>query len=196
MFTGLIEETGRVKSLIRADSNLQIQIKCKKILEDIKLGDSIAVNGVCLTVTDFDEESFSATAIDETLKLTNLNQIQEQQILNLERCLRLGDRLGGHLVQGHIEGIATVNEIIDHQGSYEYLLEVPAQLSRYIIHKGSITLNGISLTVASKNKNTISVAIIPETLSKTDVQTWALGSQINIETDLMAKYAESLLIRN
>ncbi len=193
MFTGLIEETGRIKALTKEGSNITFSISAKRVVEDVKIGDSIAVNGVCLTVTEFDKESFKVTAIAETLGLTNLGGLAAGALVNLERCLALGDRLGGHIVQGHIEAIGTVREIIEHDGSYEYYIEFPESIRRYIIHKGSIALNGISLTVASLTARTLSVAIIPETLTKTNIKDWALGTAVNIETDMLAKYAENML---
>ncbi len=193
MFTGLIEETGRIKALTNEGSNTTFTISAKRILEDLNVGDSIAVNGVCLTVTEFDTESFKATAIAETLGLTNLGGLTTGTLVNLERCLALGDRLGGHIVQGHIEALGTVREILEHDGSYEYFIEFPEAIRRYIIHKGSIALNGISLTVASLAARVLSVAIIPETLTKTNIKDWAAGTQINIETDMLAKYAENMM---
>jgi riboflavin synthase len=193
MFTGLIEETGRIKALNKEGSNVTFTISAKRVIEDVSIGDSIAVNGVCLTVTEFDKESFKVTAIAETLGLTNLGGLINGSLVNLERCLALGDRLGGHIVQGHVEAIGTVLEIVELDGSYEYFIEFPEAIRRYIIHKGSIALNGISLTVASLNARTLSVAIIPETLTKTNIKDWAVGTEINIETDMLAKYAENML---
>lgn len=194
MFTGLIEETGKVLSLQEDRSNLDLQISCSKILEDIKHGDSIAVNGVCLTVTQFDTESFSVTAIKETLDLTNLGNLKIDSQVNLERCLRLGDRLGGHIVQGHVDAVAEVTEIKDAHGSTEYFLQIKKELAPLIIHKGSIALNGISLTVASREVQKdgsllISVAIIPETSRITNISEWQAGTKINVEVDMLGKYA-------
>ncbi len=193
MFTGLIEETGRIKALDSEGSNITFTITARRILEDVRHGDSIAINGVCLTVTDFDKESFKITAIAETLGLTNLSALVLGSVVNLERCLKLGDRLGGHIVQGHVEATGTVREITEHDGSYEYHIEFPENIRRYIIHKGSITLNGISLTVASLSGRSLSVAIIPETLTKTNIKDWAVGTAVNIETDMLAKYAENMM---
>jgi len=193
MFTGLIEETGRIKALEHEGSNITFTINAKRVIEDVKIGDSIAVNGVCLTVTAFDKESFKVTAIAETLGLTNLSSLAVGSAVNLERCLALGDRLGGHIVQGHIEAIGTVREIAERDGSYEYYIEFPEAIRRYIIHKGSIALNGISLTVASVAARVLSVAIIPETLAKTNIKDWAVGTSVNIETDMLAKYAENMM---
>ncbi len=193
MFTGLIEETGRIKALTKEGSNITFTISAKRVIEDVKIGDSIAVNGVCLTVTEYDKDSFKVTAIAETLGLTNLGALSVNSLVNLERCLALGDRLGGHIVQGHIEAMGTVLEIVELDGSYEYFIEFPEAIRRYIIHKGSIALNGISLTVASVNARVVSVAIIPETLVKTNIKDWAVGTAVNIETDMLAKYAENML---
>ena len=192
MFTGLVEEQGLIKSLIREGTNLHLQISCKHILEDISLGASIAVDGVCQTVTKFDTESFWVTAIDETLKLTNFGTYQIATKVNLERCLKVSDRLGGHIVQGHVDAVGEIISIVDANGSFEVTFIIPETLSRYVIHKGSICINGISLTVAGIDDNLIKVCIIPKTWEITNLSSLKPGSKINIEVDVLAKYIEKL----
>jgi riboflavin synthase len=192
MFTGLVEEQGLIKSLIRVGTNLHLQISCKHILEDISLGASIAVDGVCQTVTKFDTESFWVTAIDETLKLTNFGTYQIATKVNLERCLKVSDRLGGHIVQGHVDAVGEIISIVDANGSFEVTFIIPETLSRYVIHKGSICINGISLTVAGIDDNLIKVCIIPKTWEITNLSSLKPGSKINIEVDVLAKYIEKL----
>lgn len=154
MFTGLIEELGTISALEKEGSNLNIQISCSKVLSDIELGASIAVDGVCQTVTKFDDKSFWVTAIKETLDLTNFHQLQIGSKVNLERCLRPQDRLGGHIVQGHVDSMATLDRVDTLDGSYELYFRIDSEASRYIIYKGSISINGISLTVAGIDKTT------------------------------------------
>jgi riboflavin synthase len=192
MFTGLIEEQGHIISLEREGSNLNIEIQAKLILEDVKLGDSIAVDGVCQTVTKIGPKSFWVTAIDETLKLTNFNGYKQGTKVNLERCLRPIDRLGGHIVQGHVDGIGSLTSVENVDGSYELKLQIPAALAKYVIYKGSIALNGISLTVAGIESDIVKVCIIPKTWEMTNLAELKIGDQINIEVDQIAKYIEKL----
>ncbi len=192
MFTGLIEEQGNIVSLNREATNLNIEIQAKLILEDMKLGDSIAIDGVCQTVTRIGSGGFWVTAIDETLKLTNFNSYKQGTKVNLERCLRPIDRLGGHIVQGHVDGIGILNSITNADGSYELQVKIPESLDKYIIHKGSIALNGISLTVAGIEDNIVKVCIIPKTWEMTNLAQLKTGDQINIEVDQIAKYIEKL----
>lgn len=194
MFTGLIEELGTIKSLKRDGTNLNIEISCNLILEDIKLGDSISVDGCCQTVTNISPDSFSVTAIDETLKLTNFNDFKEGVKVNLERCVRPVDRLGGHIVQGHVDGVGELIKVVDQDGSYDLHFKIPSELSRYIIHKGSISINGISLTVAGITETELKVCIIPKTWEMTNLSEMKQGSKINLEVDMVAKYIEKLAI--
>lgn len=192
MFTGLIEEQGHILSLEKEGTNLNIEIQAKLILEDLKLGDSIAIDGVCQTVTKITANSFWVTAIDETLKLTNFNGYKQGTQVNLERCLRPMDRLGGHIVQGHVDGIGSLTSIDNADGSYELKLQIPQVLAKYVIHKGSIALNGISLTVAEIKKDMVKICIIPKTWEMTNLAQLKIGDQINIEVDQIAKYIEKL----
>lgn len=192
MFTGLIEELGTVTKLEPCGSNLNLEISCSKVLEDLKIGDSIALDGACQTVIKLSDKSFTVTAIAETLKLTNFHDYQIGSKVNLERCLRLSDRLGGHIVQGHVDGVGHLVSINPLSGSYEITIECPQTLSKYIIHKGSITINGISLTVAEITNNKVKVCIIPKTWELTNLSSLNQGSEVNLEVDLLAKYIEKL----
>lgn len=190
MFTGLIEEVGSVVSLKSEDTNLRINISSTLVLEDIKLGDSVAINGVCLTVTDFSESSFSVTAVKETLDVTSLRYLKEGDGVNLERCLRPLDRLGGHIVQGHVDTVAECTEIINQTGSYDLYFKIDSKFSKYIINKGSICISGISLTVVKIEADIFYVTIIPATWEKTNLSKLKTGDKVNIEVDVLAKYLE------
>ncbi len=192
MFTGLIEEVASIKSLEPRETNLKISIAAKLVLEDIKLGDSIAINGVCLTVTDFDSESFSVEAVKETLNVTALRSLKVSDLVNLERCLRAQDRLGGHIVQGHVDTVAECIRILDQQGSYDLYFKIDPTYSKYIINKGSISLSGISLTVVKMEADTFYVSIIPATWQKTNLSQLQVGDLVNIEVDVLAKYLEKM----
>ena len=204
MFTGLIEELGEIKKVDSTGTNYDIEVVCAEVLEDMKLGDSIAVDGCCQTVTKINGGSFCVTAIDETLKLTNFKSYKKNfdegkaTKVNLERCLRLQDRLGGHIVQGHVDTIATLEEVKDADGSYELSFKIKQPeniekpINRYIIHKGSITLNGISLTVAEIEGDLVKVCIIPKTWEVTNLSKLNIGDEINVEVDLLAKYIEKI----
>ena len=190
MFTGLIEEKAKILSVIQEGSNFTYQIQAPLITEDMKIGDSIAVDGVCLTVTKIEGQSFFVTAIQETLNLTTLKTFRESTWVNLERCLRPTDRLGGHIVAGHVDAVGEIVDIKDHDGSKEFFIRIPEILSKYIIHKGSIAVSGISLTVASIDENSFSVAIIPKTLEVTTLGNLRINDFVNIEVDQIAKYIE------
>ncbi|MFZ4085038.1 MAG: riboflavin synthase [Vampirovibrionia bacterium] len=209
MFTGLIEETGLVSFLEYSDTNLKINIKAALILEDIKLGDSIAVNGVCLTVTEFDADSFSVTAVKETLEVTALKYLKNDDLVNLERCLRAQDRLGGHIVQGHVDTVVECIKIFDQSGSYDLYFSIEPKFSKYLINKGSICISGISLTVVKVgsmnelqgiNENVLKdldyfyVTIIPATWDKTNLSQIKKGAKVNIEVDILAKYLERFMV--
>ena len=194
MFTGLIEELGQVSELHKEGSNLNLKIDCKEVLNDIELGASIAINGVCQTVTKFDDSGFWVTAIKETLELTNFNDLELGSKVNLERCLRPSDRLGGHIVQGHVDSVANLDRIAILDGSYELFFNIAKGASRYIIHKGSIAINGISLTVAGVTEDEVKVCIIPKTWELTNLAQLKPGDKVNIEVDQIAKYVEKLTL--
>lgn len=196
MFTGLIEELGTIAALEKDGTNLNIQINCKEVLTDIELGASIAVDGVCQTVTKFDANSFWVTAIKETLDLTNFHQLEIGSKVNLERCLRPHDRLGGHIVQGHVDSMATLAKVDKLEGSFELYFDIDTNADKYIIYKGSISINGISLTVAGIENNKLKVCIIPKTWEMTNLAELKIGQKVNIEVDQIAKYVEKLVAAN
>ncbi|MBR7025362.1 MAG: riboflavin synthase [Selenomonadaceae bacterium] len=185
MFTGIIEEVGRLKNL----DGGRIEIACEKILEDMKIGDSISTNGICLTVVDFGENFFAADVMPETLRKTSL----ADKNFNLERALKVGDRFGGHIVSGHIDGVGKILSIRPEGNAL--LIDVAAEnfLLRQIAAKGSVALDGISLTVVEAGKENFSVSMIPHTREVTNFQFKRVGSFVNIETDIFAKYIERLL---
>ncbi len=192
MFTGIVEETGTIIA-IGANS---ITIECQKILEDVKLGDSIMVNGVCQTVIDFGENFFRANLSQETLNITTFSDSKQGDIVNLERALTLNTRLGGHLVSGHTDCKGQLISVQKNNQFYDMTFEIPAEFAKYIAYKGSITVNGISLTIAEINNNTVKVAVIPHTFENTNLKTLKNGDFVNIETDILAKYVEKMLSAN
>jgi len=184
MFSGLIEEIGEISQIDKTDRGWRITIRCREILTDAKIGDSISVSGACQTIEQFSATEFIIFSIPETLAITNFSEFAPGKRVNLERALRLSDRLGGHLVQGHVEGTATVTSVND-TSSLDIWLKYA---SPYIIPKGSVTLDGISLTVMEKSSpDTFRVQIIPETVRKTNIGDWRAGSRVNIETDYIIK---------
>lgn len=196
MFTGIIEEMGIVKSI----KSKVITIEANKIFDDLKLGDSVAVNGTCLTVSSFEGKTstkiFNADITSETLSRTNLGDLKSGFKVNLERALTLNGRLGGHIVSGHIDGVGIIKNISKNAEDIELTIEVPTNLIKYIIEKGSVAVDGISLTVAKVNKNYFSVAIIPHTLKETILYYKKAGDKVNIENDIIGKYVEKLLSFN
>ena len=189
MFTGIIEEIGTVKSI----STDKITINCSKVLKDSKLGDSIAVNGVCLTITDIISDGFAADISPETLKVTNLSDINSGDIVNLERALTLSSRLGGHIVSGHIDTVGKVSKLSKFNDFYELTVNFSEEYSKYIIKKGSITVNGISLTIAECGKDFVTIAVIPHTFDMTVLKEVKTGCNVNLEFDILAKYVEKNL---
>lgn len=188
MFTGLIEEVGHVGELVKTDDSLVLTITCGKVLEDAALGDSIAVNGCCLTVTQLTPESFVALASPETLSLTNLGDLRVGSPVNLERSVTLNSRMGGHLVQGHVDGTGTVVDFAAEGDSQRWKFSAPPELMAQMIMKGSITVNGVSLTVAGLGPDYFEVALIPATLELTAFPSLKPGDRVNLETDLIGKY--------
>lgn len=193
MFTGLIEEIGKVKKIDSINGGKRINISATKIMDDIKVDDSIAVNGVCLTAVKIETNSFTVEAVGETLKKTTLNELKENQIVNLERAVRLNDRLGGHLVQGHVNGVGRILNIQKLGENYFLEVEVDPKLTKYLIDEGSISIDGISLTIAKLVENKVGVSLIPHTWKNTNLNTRNIGAKVNIETDVIAKYIEKLL---
>ena len=186
MFTGIIEALGTVKRITAHQHNLRFFID-SPFLSDIKIDQSIAHNGVCLTVEGIQENTYSVTAIRETLDKTNLAHLKEGGLINLERCLKVGDRLDGHIVQGHVDGTAVVTDIRDQQGSWEFYFEY-LQKEFITVSKGSICVNGVSLTVVQSQPGKFSVAIIPYTFEHTNFKTLKKGDTVNLEFDIVGKY--------
>ena len=196
MFTGIVEEQGRVRRVTPNEGGARLVIAARTVLDDAELGASIAVNGCCLTVTDFDDASFAADAVIETLARTNLGDLAAGDPVNLERPLRLADRLGGHLVQGHVDATGVVRDTArEPDGSTMVTIEAPESVMRYVVHKGSITVDGVSLTVAGCTDDAFAVALIPHTLAVTTLGARAVGARVNLEVDLVAKYVEALVAR-
>lgn len=190
MFTGIIEEVGRLKSWKRG----VIDIECRVVLEGLKVGDSISVNGICLTATGFDGGSFRADVMPETIRRTSLEGLTTGSRVNLERALRLGDRLGGHIVSGHIDGVGRIVSIRAEGNARVVSIETDARLLRQIVEKGSVALDGMSLTVVSVSDRRFSVSMIPHTMSATNFIDKKVGDTVNIETDMLGKYVERLLM--
>jgi riboflavin synthase len=195
MFTGIVEELGRVRSFTRVAGGARIEIDANDVLADATIGASIAVNGCCLTVVELGDGHWAADAVVETLARTNLGELGPGDPVNLERPVRLADRMGGHLVQGHVDATGSVRAREPQpDGSELFRFEAPDEVLRYIVHKGSITVDGISLTVAAVSDDGFSVAVIPHTLAVTSLGARAAGARVNLEVDLIAKYVERLLV--
>jgi riboflavin synthase len=192
MFTGLIEEVGNIISIHRADRSATFRIGAKGVLDGLKVGDSISTNGVCLTVTSFDKGSFAADVMPETMSRSNLFELKPEAPVNLERAMMVGDRFGGHIVSGHIDGTGTIDVIKKDENATWLEISVNTDLLRYIIEKGSVAIDGISLTVARVTSETFSVSIIPLTGSDTTLLKKKVGEKLNIECDVVGKYVESL----
>jgi len=196
MFTGIVEEIGKIEKTTPIVGGFEIKIKAEKVLDDIKINDSICIDGVCLTVIKADKNSFWIDAVGVTLEKTTFNQIQSNTIVNLERSIKLNDRLGGHLVQGHVNGIGTITEIKALGENYLLKINIPENLERYLMKEGSIAINGISLTIADLNKNEILISIIPHTWQNTNLKTKQINDIVNVEIDILAKYVEKLLSKD
>ncbi len=193
MFTGIIEETGIVKTVNRSGASSFIEIQAKKVLEDVSIGDSIAVNGVCLTVTHSDGGVFRADVMNETLSRSSLGSLTSGSPVNLERAMVANGRFGGHIVSGHIDGTGTVSDIRNDGIAIWYTIAAPPGLLRYIVEKGSIAVDGISLTVARVTDTSFSVSVIPHTAAQTILGTKKKGDIVNLENDIIGKYVEKLM---
>ena len=193
MFTGLVEELGKVKNIARGAKSVRLTVAGHKVLEDVKLGDSIAVNGTCLTVVDFSRDCFTADVMPETVDRTALAGLKPGDTVNLERTLRVGDRLGGHIVSGHIDGVGTI--LAKEQNDNAVIVRIGAgpEVMRYIIQKGSIAIDGTSLTVVDFGPDWFTVSLIPHTAAMTTVGLKATGQPVNLEADIIGKYVEKLL---
>jgi riboflavin synthase len=193
MFTGLIEEIGVVKSIVSLGGGKSITIEAKKIMDDIKIDDSVAVDGACQTVVHFDKNTIKVEAIEETLLKTTLGSFRVGKKVNLERAAKLGDRMGGHLVQGHVDCKGIVKSIDEKATEVQIWIEFPLEFDKYIIPVGSIAVNGVSLTVAKVSRNQFMLTIIPHTWKVTNLYMLKPGSLVNLEFDLIGKYVEKMI---
>jgi riboflavin synthase len=193
MFTGIVEEIGKIEKTKPIAGGFSIQINAEKVLEDIKVNDSVCIDGVCLTVTEISNNSFWIDAVGATLDKSTFNQIHQNDLVNLERSVKLNDRLGGHLVQGHVNGVGKISELKKLGENYLLKIFVPENLEKYIIKEGSIAINGVSLTIVDLDKNEISISIIPHTWSNTNFKNKKINDKVNIEIDILAKYVEKFL---
>jgi len=197
MFTGLIQAVGKVGAITRSDDSAVFRFDVEGFLTDVKLGDSIAVNGVCLTVVEFSPHYFTADVMIQTLKLSSLGSLDIGSLVNLELAAKVSDRLGGHIVQGHVDGVGQIAAIVPGDTWQQVDVTIPAHLMKYLQSQGSICIDGVSLTVGQldDDKNQISVWLIPETLKKTNLHARSVGDSVNIEVDVLAKYVERLMKR-
>ena len=197
MFTGLIQAVGRVAAIEHQESSARLVISSSDIAQQIAQGDSVSVNGVCLTVVSFDKSEFAVDVMVQTLKLTSTGSLEIGSDVNLELATRTADRLGGHIVQGHVDGVATISLITTDSQWTRMDLAIPKGLMKYVVSQGSICLEGVSLTVGEINDSAdqISVWLIPETLAKTNLSKKMQGDQVNVEVDVLAKYVERLIAR-
>lgn len=193
MFTGIIQEKGKFVRKYKGSSKYQLEIKAQKVLENIKKGDSIAVNGVCLTAVDFGSDYFRADVMPETLKATNLGELQRDSVLNLEQSLRPDDFIGGHFVTGHVDSTAAVSSIKEESNAKIIELKVDQHTEKFIVDKGSVALNGVSLTVMGIGAGILKISLIPESWSETNLSLLKAGDLVNIETDMLGKYVYKML---
>ena len=195
MFTGIIEATGTITQLKDLGDNFRLQVNTGKLdMSDVQLGDSIATSGVCLTVVDFGTDYYAADVSAETIKLTGFAQYKVGDKVNLEKAMRADSRFGGHIVSGHVDGIGTVQAINKHSNYVEIWVKAPDELAKYIAHKGSITTDGVSLTVNEVDGASFMLWLIPHTLQETVIGHYKIGTKINLEVDLVARYLERLLM--
>jgi riboflavin synthase len=195
MFTGIVTHLGKVASTRGRDGLLTLEVAAPEIAKELHAGDSVAVNGVCLTAVGHSRRRFRAEVMGETLARSTFGDLRKGTLVNLELPARLSDRLGGHLVQGHVDGIARVVRAEDDDGSRRLWLEAPDEVLRYLVAKGSVALDGVSLTVVEVGRTSFQVAIIPHTLQETTIGALKVGSKVNVEVDVLAKYVERLLER-
>jgi riboflavin synthase len=197
MFTGLIQAVGQVSTIERQESSARLEISSKEIASEIAQGDSVSVNGVCLTVVSFDESKFAVDVMVQTLNLTSTGSLEVGSAVNLELATRTTDRLGGHIVQGHVDGVAQVVAISADSQWTRMDISIPKELMKYVVAQGSICIEGVSLTVGELNDpaDQISVWLIPETLANTNLSQKQVGAVLNIEVDVLAKYVERLIAR-
>jgi riboflavin synthase len=195
MFTGIIETLGIIKDIQKEDENLHITVS-SSITNELKIDQSVAHNGVCLTVVAIENDTYTVTAIKETIKKTNVGDWKIDDMVNLERAMKLGDRLDGHIVQGHVDQIGICKSALETEGSWKFTFEYDKSLNNITIEKGSITINGVSLTVVDSKENELSVAIIPYTYEHTNFKNFNVGTIINLEFDVIGKYVSKLHYKN
>ncbi len=193
MFTGLIEEIGIIEAIINENKSMKLSIKANKILENINIGDSISTNGICLTVTNFTKNSFTVDVMPETMRKTNLGKLKIGNFVNLERALKVSDRLGGHIVSGHIDGTGIIKAFKDEDNATWVTVETTREIIKYIIPKGSISIDGTSLTVVDVFENSFRVSLIPITKKDTILLMKKVGDELNLECDIVGKYIERFL---
>lgn len=193
MFTGIVEEIGTITHIKNGVKSSKLIINCNKVLETTEIGDSICTNGVCLTVTNINKGTFEADVMAETIRKSNLNTLKIGSKVNLERALSLSTRLGGHLVSGHIDGIGCIKDLKKEDSAIWITIKTSVDILRYIVYKGSITIDGISLTIAYVDNDVFKVSIIPHTLQQTILSSKNIGDSVNLECDIIGKYVEKLL---
>ncbi|SER43849.1 riboflavin synthase [Lachnobacterium bovis] len=196
MFTGIIEEIGKIKRITKNGNYMKLEIECQTVLEDINLGDSIAVNGVCLTANRISEKSFTVDVMSETVKRTSLASLKTNSKVNLERAMPLNGRFGGHIVSGHIDGVGHISKMKKDGNAIWIYIEAPKNIIDLIVMKGSITIDGISLTVAYLDTTSFAVSIIPHTKDATTLVSKKLGEVVNLENDIIGKYIRSFLTKD
>ena len=195
MFTGIIEALGTIDSMVDQGESIRLKVGVGKLdMSDVALGDSIATNGVCLTVVDYSPHHYSADVSAETIRLTGFAQYKPGAQVNLEKAMQVSSRFGGHIVSGHVDGVGEVSRIIQHSDYVEIWIDAPDELAKYIAHKGSITVDGVSLTVNKVNGSEFMLWIIPHTLQETVLGTYKTGTRVNLEVDVIARYLERLML--
>ena len=195
MFTGIVEELGEIREIHREADSITLTIRATTVLDDVHHGDSIAVNGVCLTVVEFGDDFFTADLMQETLDRSSLGQVEVGSKVNLERATAVGQRLGGHIVQGHIDGTGEVLSRTPGERWEVVRISLPEQLAKYVVEKGSIAVDGTSLTVSAVGEGFFEVSLIPTTLTDSVIGSTAVGAKVNLEVDVLAKYVEKMLER-
>ncbi|WP_078545962.1 riboflavin synthase [Litchfieldia alkalitelluris] len=193
MFTGIIEEIGKISDIASTKDSIVLKIKATKILKDVNLGDSIAVNGVCLTVTSFTTDEFSVDVMPETVKSTSLRTLKKQSSVNLERAMSAGGRFGGHFVSGHVDGMGTIVKKEHLSNAVYYGIKINPSLRNYLILKGSVAVDGTSLTIFGLTDDTFTISLIPHTVSETIIGEKSIGDTVNIECDMLGKYVEQFV---
>ncbi|HKL11989.1 MAG TPA: riboflavin synthase [Halanaerobiales bacterium] len=196
MFTGIIQEVGNFKRKVKENNKYKLEIEVNKFLEDVSKGDSIAVNGVCLTVVDLNSNSFTVDVMPETVKSTNLDQLTKNSKVNLEKSLQPNSFMGGHIVSGHVDGVGILKSVKDEKNAKIFTFKITENISKYLVDKGSVALNGISLTIMDYSKENLIVSIIPETIKSTNLKYLNIGDEVNIETDIIGKYVNKFLNEN